>query len=89
MNDFRFAQVHYQIAVEVDPSFPNVYFNLGLVLSINKETGAAVTALSNYQELVPADERKKAEELLQNLKRSLAEEKKAEAWLKAKRKAKG
>ena len=79
VNDFRLAQVHYQIAVEVDPSFPNVYFNLGLVLSINKETGAAVTALSNYQELVPADERKKAEELFQNLKRSLAEEKKAKA----------
>ena len=71
MNDFRFAQVHYQIAVEVDPSFPNVYFNLGLVLSINKEIGAAVTAFTKYQELAPADEGQKADELLQNLKASL------------------
>jgi len=81
--------VHYQIAVEVDPSFPNVYFNLGLVLSINKETGAAVTALSNYQELVPADERKKAEELFQNLKRPWRRKRKPKPDLKAKRKAKG
>ena len=72
VNDFRLAQVHYEIAAEVDPTFPNVYFNLALALSINNELTAAVTALSRYQQLVPTDEGRKAEELLANLKKSLA-----------------
>src|SRR5438094_5611198 len=31
VNDFRLAQIHYEMAKEVDPSFANVYFNLALV----------------------------------------------------------
>jgi tetratricopeptide (TPR) repeat protein len=72
VNDLRLAQIHYEMAAEVDPSFPNVYFNLALVQAINNDLGAAITALTKYQELVPADEGRNADELLQNLKRSLA-----------------
>ena len=71
-NDFRLAQMHYEMAVEVDPSFPNVYFNLALVQAINNDLGAAISALTRYQELVSKDEAGNAEELLHNLKRSLA-----------------
>lgn len=71
-NDFRLAQVHYEIAREVDPSFANVYFNLALVQAINNDLGAAVSALTRYQELVSKDEARHADELLHNLKRSLA-----------------
>ncbi len=71
-NDFRLAQMHYEMAVEVDPSFPNVHFNLALVQAINNELAAAVSALTKYQELVPAHEGRNADELLRNLKRSLA-----------------
>src|SRR5438477_1755755 len=52
VNDFRLAQTHYEMAREVDPSFANVYFNLALVQAINKDFASAVTALSNYRELV-------------------------------------
>jgi len=72
VNDFRLAQIHYEIATEIDPSFPNVYFNLALVLSINNEFGAAANALTRYQAMVPHDEGRKADELLENLKKSLA-----------------
>ena len=72
VNDLRLAQVHYEIATEVDPCFPNVYFNLALVLSINNEFAAAVNALARYQEMVPAEEGRHADELLENLKKSLA-----------------
>jgi Flp pilus assembly protein TadD len=72
VDDFRLAQVHYQMAVEVDPSFPNFYFNLALVQAINNDLAAAVTALTRYQELVSEDEGRNAEELLCNLKKSLA-----------------
>jgi len=70
-NDFRLAQTHYEMAGEVEPSFANAYFNLALIQAINNDFGAAVTALSKYQELVSEDEGRIAAELLQNLKDSL------------------
>jgi len=72
VNDFRLAQIHYEIAAEVDPSFANVYFNLGLVQSINHELAVAITTLTKYQQLVTAEEARNADELLRNLRQSLA-----------------
>jgi tetratricopeptide (TPR) repeat protein len=72
LNDFRLAQIHYEMAAEVEATFPNVYFNLALVQAINNNLGAAVSALTRYQELAPDDEGRNADELLQNLKKSLA-----------------
>lgn len=72
VNDCRLAQIHYEMAAEVDPSFANVYFNLALVQAINKDLGAAVSALTRYQALVSEDEARVADELLHQLKRSLA-----------------
>jgi len=71
LNDFRLAQTHYEMAREVDPSFANVYFNLALVQGINNDFAAAVNALNKYRELVSEDEGRIAEELLQNLRKSL------------------
>jgi len=71
LNDFRLAQVHYQLAAEIDPAFANVHFNLALVQVINNDPAAAVTTLNKYRELVSAAEGQIAEELLQNLKKSL------------------
>ena len=72
LNDFRLAQIHYEMAAEVEASFANVYFNLALVQAINNEVAAAVSALGKYRELVSEVEAKNAEELLRNLKESLA-----------------
>ena len=72
VNDCRLAQIHYEMAVEMDPSFPNVFFNLALVQAINNDLDAAVSALTRYQELVSEDEGRIADELLRNLKKSLA-----------------
>jgi tetratricopeptide (TPR) repeat protein len=72
LNDFRLAQIHYEMAVGLDPSFPNFYFNLALVQAINNELAGAISALSRYQQLVSAEEGRNAEELLRNLKQSLA-----------------
>jgi tetratricopeptide (TPR) repeat protein len=71
VNDLRLAQIHYEMAAEIEPSFANVYFNLALVLAINNDLVAAVNALTRYQELVPKDEGRNADELLHNLKKSL------------------
>ena len=72
VNELRLAQIHYEISAEVEPSFPNVYFNLALVQAINNDLGAAVSSLSKYQELVSEAEGQIAGELLDNLKKSLA-----------------
>lgn len=72
VNDFRLAQIHYEMAREVDPAFANVYFNLALVQSINKELAAAVETLTRYQQLVPAADARHADDLLRNLKQTLA-----------------
>jgi tetratricopeptide (TPR) repeat protein len=72
LNDFRLAQIHYEMAGEVDPSFANVYFNLALVQSIHKDFAAAIGALTKYQALVSRDEARNAEELLRAFRESLA-----------------
>ena len=72
VSDYRLAQVHYQMALEIDPSFPNAYFNLALVQAINNELVSAVNALIKYQSLVSTQESRNADELLSNLKRSLS-----------------
>lgn len=72
VNDFRLAQLHYEMAREVDPSFANVYFNLALAQSINKELAAAVDTLIRYQQLVSGEEARHADELLRSLRQSLA-----------------
>jgi tetratricopeptide (TPR) repeat protein len=79
VNDFRLAQVHYEMAGEVDPSFANVHFNLALVQTIRNDFAAAISALTKYQELVSQEEARKADELLRNLKKSLAASPKTKA----------
>lgn len=70
-NDFRLAQLHYELAAEVDSTFPNVHFNLALVQAINNDLWAAVATLTRYRELVPPAEARNVEELLENLRKSL------------------
>lgn len=72
LNDFRLAQVHYELAAEIDSTFANAFFNLGLVQSINHELAAAISTLSRYQQLAPPAEARNADELLDKLRQSLA-----------------
>jgi tetratricopeptide (TPR) repeat protein len=71
VNDYRLSKLHYEIAAEIDPEFPNIYFNLGLVYALNEEYKDAINALYKYKELVPEDEGKKADHLLAGLQKTL------------------
>ena len=71
VNDFRLAQIHYEMAGAVEPSFANAYFNLALVQALNNDFAAAIVALRKYQQLATEEEGRAAEELLQNLRKSL------------------
>lgn len=72
VNDFRLAQLHYELAVEVDPAFANAYFNLALAQSLNQELATAIATLVKYQQMVSADEAHHADELLLNFRKILA-----------------
>ena len=71
-DNIRLARMHYELAIEINPDFPNLYFNLGLVLALMEETKSSIDALLKYQMLVPQKERGNAEDLINGLRRSLA-----------------
>jgi tetratricopeptide (TPR) repeat protein len=64
------AKIHYQISIEMEPTFPNSHFNLGLTLAMSKEIDAAIESLNTYRTLVIPDDRIQAEELITSLSRS-------------------
>ena len=70
--EYRLAKMHYELAAEIEPEFPNIYFNLGLVYALNDEFEDAISALFKYKSLVPELEGKKADNLLNSLRRSLS-----------------
>ena len=72
LNDFRLGQIHYEMAAELDPAFPSVYFNLALVQVINDEAEEASKALNKYRSLVSGEEARNADELFHSLKKLLA-----------------
>ncbi len=69
--DLRLARMHYELAAQVEPDFPNVYFNLGLVAALSLDFPTALNALKKYKSLASLDEGRKADELLENLQRSM------------------
>jgi tetratricopeptide (TPR) repeat protein len=71
-DNLRLAKMHYELAAEINPTFPNLYFNLGLVLALMEETKVAIDALVKYQLITPPEERRNAEDLLRGLRKSLA-----------------
>jgi tetratricopeptide (TPR) repeat protein len=72
IDDFRLARLHYEMAGQVDPSFANAFFNLALVQAITNDFDTAWVALKKYRELVPEEEGRVAQDLLENLQKSLA-----------------
>lgn len=49
----RLAILHYQLASEIDPDDPNIFYNLCLVLAQEERYPDALTALRTYMENTP------------------------------------
>ena len=62
------AKVHYEISIQLEPTFSNSYFNLGLTLAMNKEFKEAIVVLERYKELTPNEEHKHTDDLLEKLR---------------------
>lgn len=58
------AKVHYLISIELEPGFPNSYFNLGLTLAVVREYKEAVQYLKKYRDLAPPEEQPQADDLI-------------------------
>ncbi len=64
LGNYSLAKIHYQIAIEIEPSFSNCYFNLGLTLALNKEFREGVSILKRYRQLTPGEDHKQTDDLI-------------------------
>lgn len=64
------ARLHWELAAGIEPEFANVHYNLGLVLGLQEEFAAAVSAVERFCGLVPAAEAQAAADLLRTLRAS-------------------
>jgi tetratricopeptide (TPR) repeat protein len=71
--DLRLAKFHYEIAAEIRPADPKLFFNLALLHTFNEDFRAAITALTIYRELAPDADDVPADELLGILRRSVVQ----------------
>lgn len=69
VGNFALAKVHYKVSIEIEPSFPNSYFNLGLTLAMSKEFLEAINVLNQYRQLTPESDHRQANELIRTLKK--------------------
>lgn len=69
--DLRLSRLHYELAAEIEPGFPDLYFNLGLLQAVKGEFEEAIGILKRAKDLSSADERAKVEELLASIAKIL------------------
>jgi len=72
IGNFPLAKVHYGIAIEIEPDFPNSHFNLGLILAMDKDIENAILSLMRYRKLAVPEEQGQADELINTLTRTLS-----------------
>jgi tetratricopeptide (TPR) repeat protein len=66
-SELKLAKLHYEIALEIDPGFANIYFNLGLLHAINENLPDAIKLLKSFKEIAPPDISENADEILATL----------------------
>lgn len=61
--------LHYKMAIEIEPSFLNSYFNLGLALASARQYEKAIAVLEKYCNLTLPQDHKPALDMIQKLRR--------------------
>lgn len=67
VGNYSLAKFHYGVSIEIEPTFPNSYFNLGLTLALNKEFDEAIKLLYKYRELSTGEDLSYTDELIRQL----------------------
>ncbi len=68
LGNFSLSKMHYEVSTEIEPTFPNGYYNLGLVLISMHEYDHASKAILKYITLSPESDHSVAHDLLKTLK---------------------
>lgn len=69
VGNLALAKVHYRVSIEIEPAFPNSYFNLGLTLAMNTEFADAIKVLNEYRALTPDGDHAVTDELIRKMSR--------------------
>ena len=69
LGNLPLAKTHYEFAKELRPDYPDTYFNLGLVYAMTRDFKSAIKTLTEYKEMVAADDRSNAEKLIESIKK--------------------
>ncbi len=69
LGNLPLAKVHYEFARELRPNFSDICFNLGLVYAMTKDFKSALKTLSEYMEMVPAEEGENAAKLIESIRK--------------------
>ena len=67
LGNLDLAKVHYEISTQIEPDYPNGFYNLGLVLISMKKYQDAIPCINKYVELAPVSEHNIANELIKTL----------------------
>ncbi|MEP7271187.1 MAG: MerR family transcriptional regulator [Acidobacteriota bacterium] len=68
---YRLAQLHYEIAQEIEPTYPNLSYNLGVAYGLQGDLDRSYRCFTRYSELSP-DAAQSVSSLLAQLKNALA-----------------
>ena len=71
VGDFKLARFHYQVSIEIEPTFPNSYFNLGLTCALEKDYANAVQALTQYKSYASPEEQQQADAMISALESTM------------------
>jgi tetratricopeptide (TPR) repeat protein len=69
LGNLPLARVHYEFANELNPNFPDIRFNLGLVYAMTRNFKPALKILSEYKEMVPPEEGAVADKLIESIRK--------------------
>ncbi|MEM6735709.1 MAG: tetratricopeptide repeat protein [Bacteroidota bacterium] len=67
LGNLDLAKIHYEISAEIEPDYPNSFYNLGLVLISMKRYQDAIECINKYIRLAPCSEHQAANELIKTL----------------------
>ncbi len=67
LGNLELAKVHYELSTEIEPEYPNSFYNLGLVLISMKKYQDAIRSINKFVELAPTSEHQVANELIKTL----------------------
>ncbi len=68
---YRLAQLHYEIAQEIEPTYPNLSYNLGVAYGLQGDLDRSLRCLTRYAKLLP-DAAESVSTLLAQLENALS-----------------